>query len=100
MQKMIKKIFRILVIFLLCASAIFIMNISVKALPFKYLILLFVGALIFVGGEVIFHKIVKKKFQGNVPLIKTLDFVFGIIWFSLLIYLLFHIPFSKDFPAK
>lgn len=97
---MIKKIFRILVILSLCASVIFIINISLKALPLKYLFLLFVSAVIFVGGEVIFHKIIKKKFQDNIPLIKTLDFIFGIIWFSLLLYIFFHIPFSKEFPAK
>ncbi|OGW43856.1 MAG: hypothetical protein A2Y66_05610 [Nitrospirae bacterium RBG_13_41_22] len=97
---MIKKIFRILVILLLCASALFIINISIKALPLKYLFLLFVSAMIFVGGEVIFHRIIKKKFQDNRALIKILDFIFGIIWFSLLLYIFFNIPFSKEFPAK
>jgi disulfide bond formation protein DsbB len=97
---MAKTIFRILTIVLICVSTVLIINLFIKAFPVKYWYLLLIFVLIFVGGQMLFHSIIKKKFQDNPPMIKTLDFIFSIIWWGLLFYLLFHIPFSRDFPAK
>jgi hypothetical protein len=97
---MIKKIIQVLTIGILCAFVIFIINLFTRAFSYKYWYLLLILALIFAGGQTLFHNIIKKKFQDNPAMMKTFDFIFSIIWWGLLFYLLFHIPFSKDFAAK
>jgi len=94
---MLKRKLKFLGILIVCASLIYPIMFFLKSFPLRYLYLICIYVLVLGSGPTVFHYMIKKKYSKNLPLTKTLEFIFYAIWFFLTFYFFFYFLLPEDF---